>query len=338
MMKLKRLCAVLMCAVLVCGLLPARASARTADGVYLATMNTYYRNPDTGAIDDPGGSANEALGAEMCRGATGKQCLVEVADGEIWITVRLNMQNSCSSVTLSTRTGSNQYAKARARVVSEKQGGDTADYRIKVKSVDQKIKCQMYVDPMGREVVWYMGASGLKEGHGDFKVTIDLSKPEPEKPAPQPEPKPEPKPEKPAPQPEKPQPKPEKPAEKPSKPAEKPAKPEQKPAEKPAKPEQKPAEPAKPAEKPSKPVEKPDASQPDQTVVAPAPDVSGSSSADQSAASGADVSADASVDSSAADSSAQEDREESGFPLGPVLLILGAAAVAAAVVVYKRKK
>ena len=33
MMKLKRLCAMLMCAVLVCGLLPGRASAKVADGV-----------------------------------------------------------------------------------------------------------------------------------------------------------------------------------------------------------------------------------------------------------------------------------------------------------------
>ena len=171
MTKLKRLCAVLMCAVLVCGLLPEKASAKVADGVYLAPMNVYYTNPDTGKIDDAGGSANAALGEGMCRSATGKQCLVEVKDGETWITVRLNEQNSCSSVKLSTRTGSNQYAGVKYKITKEHSGGNTVDYRIKVKSPDQKIKCEMHVDPMGRDVVWYMGAGALTPPEPPIRTT-----------------------------------------------------------------------------------------------------------------------------------------------------------------------
>lgn len=161
---------------LVCGLMvvPA-AAAGTAPGVYTAYMTTDYYNPDTGNVDD-GGTANAALGEGMCRSATDKTALVEVdADGNVWLTVRLLLQSNCSDVKLYTRSGYDSYTQVSYDVISEDAANDSIDYRIPVTQPDQKLKCTMYVSPMGREVLWYLyvDPSTLAAGSGDFVVSID---------------------------------------------------------------------------------------------------------------------------------------------------------------------
>lgn len=170
--------------------LPAKA-AGLEPGVYTGTMVTTYYNPDTGNVDD-GGTANAALGEGMCRSATDEACLVEVdQEGNVWITVRLLLQSNCKNVALYTRTGYDSYSKVSYDIMSEDAGNDSIDYRIKVSDAGVKLKGTMYVTPMGRDVLWYLyvDTSTLKEGSGDFVVSIDTSAPqepatpEPEAPA-----------------------------------------------------------------------------------------------------------------------------------------------------------
>lgn len=170
--------------------LPAKA-AGLEPGVYTGTMVTTYYNPDTGNVDD-GGTANAALGEGMCRSATDEACLVEVdQQGNIWITVRLLLQSNCKDVALYTRTGYDSYSQVSYDIMSEDAGNDSIDYRIKVSDAGVKLKGTMYVTPMGRDVLWYLyvDTSTLKEGSGDFVVSIDTSAPqepatpEPESPA-----------------------------------------------------------------------------------------------------------------------------------------------------------
>ena len=169
---------------------PAKA-AGLEPGVYTGTMVTTYYNPDTGNVDD-GGTANAALGEGMCRSATDEACLVEVdQEGNVWITVRLLLQSNCKNVALYTRTGYDSYSKVSYDIMSEDAGNDSIDYRIKVSDAGVKLKGTMYVTPMGRDVLWYLyvDTSTLKEGSGDFVVSIDTSAPqepatpEPEAPA-----------------------------------------------------------------------------------------------------------------------------------------------------------
>lgn len=159
--------------------LPAKA-AGLEPGVYTGTMVTTYYNPDTGNVDD-GGTANAALGEGMCRSATDEACLVEVdQEGNIWITVRLLLQSNCKNVALYTRTGYDSYSKVSYDIMSEDAGNDSIDYRIKVSDAGVKLKGTMYVTPMGRDVLWYLyvDTSTLKEGSGDFVVSIDTSAPQ----------------------------------------------------------------------------------------------------------------------------------------------------------------
>ena len=176
-MKLKQIGALVSSLALLGGLLTVPAAAASVeDGVYTASMVTSYYNPDTGNVDD-GGTANAALGEGMCRSATDETCLVEVDGDDVWITVRLLLQSNCSDVALYTRSGYDSYTQASYDIMSEDAGNDSIDYRIKVSDIDQKLKCTMYVSPMGRDVLWYLyvDPSTLTEGSGDFVVSIDPS-------------------------------------------------------------------------------------------------------------------------------------------------------------------
>ena len=175
-MKLKKIGVMLLCMAGAMALMCMGASAAVSPGVYTASMVTSYYNLDTGNVDD-GGTANAALGEGMCRSATDKTALVEVdKDGNVWVTVRLLLQSNCSNIQLYKRSGYDSYSAASHEITAEDSGKDSIDYRIKVSEPGQKLKCTMYVSPMGRDVLWYLyvDTSTLKEGSGDFAVSIDL--------------------------------------------------------------------------------------------------------------------------------------------------------------------
>ena len=176
-MKRNRIGALAACLALACSLLTIPAAAKTEPGVYTAGMVTSYYNLDTGNVDD-GGTANAALGEGMCRSATDKTALVEVdGDGNIWVTVRLLLQSNCSNVAFYTRSGYDSYSQVSYDIIAEDAANDSIDYRFPVTEAGQKLKCTMYVSPMGRDVLWYLyvDTSTLTSGSGDFVVSIDTS-------------------------------------------------------------------------------------------------------------------------------------------------------------------
>ena len=176
-MRVKGIGAVLACMVLLCGLTAVSASALEA-GVYTANVTTTYYNPDTGNVDD-GGTANAALGEGMCRSATDTTGLVEVdQDGTVWVTIRLLLQSNCKNVAFYARNGYDSYAKVSYTKTAEDSEKDSIDYRFKVSDPGVKLKGTMYVNPMGRDVLWYLyvDTATLKSGSGDFVVSIDLDK------------------------------------------------------------------------------------------------------------------------------------------------------------------
>ena len=173
-MKIRKISGFFAAVLLLAGAFGVSAAALDT-GVYTGTVTTTYTNPDTGEVDD-GGTANAALGEGMCRSATAETGLVEVdADGNIWLTIRLLLQSNCKDVALYTRTDYNTYTKADCSVTAEDAANDSVDYRFQVTDAGVKLKGTMYVNPMGRDVLWYLyiDTTTLAEGSGDFVVTID---------------------------------------------------------------------------------------------------------------------------------------------------------------------
>lgn len=150
--------------------MPASAASH---GIYTATATAHYRHPTTGVIEDSGGENSAVLGQSMTESATNKKALVEVdARGNTWITVRLNLMDNIQSPKFQVDGRS-----VSASLMQEDYGSNTADFRLKANSEKSIIRCNMYVTPMGREVIFYITVGNLKSGSGDFVTSISMEQP-----------------------------------------------------------------------------------------------------------------------------------------------------------------
>lgn len=182
--KLKRaLCSMVVMLALMAGItsIPAYAAS---PGIYTATATSHYRHPTTGVIEDSGGEGSYVLGQSMTDSALNKAALVEVdSSGATWVTIRLNLMDNIQSPQFQVDGSS-----VSATLMQEDYSNNTADYRMRVNSENSIIRCNMYVIPMGREVIFYITVGGLSAGSGDFVTSITVEEPEP---VVEPEPEPE---------------------------------------------------------------------------------------------------------------------------------------------------
>ena len=182
--KLKRaLCSMVVMLALMAGItsIPVLAAS---NGIYTATATSHYRHPTTGVIEDSGGESSYVLGQSMTDSALNKAALVEVdSSGATWVTIRLNLMDNIQSPQFQVDGSS-----VSATLMQEDYSNNTADYRMRVNSENSIIRCNMYVIPMGREVIFYITVGGLSAGSGDFVTSITVEEPEP---VVEPEPEPE---------------------------------------------------------------------------------------------------------------------------------------------------
>ena len=180
--KLKRaLCSMVVMLALMAGIsaIPAYAAS---PGIYTATATSHYKHPTTGVIEDSGGEGSYVLGQSMTDSALNKAALVEVdSSGATWITIRLNLMDNIQSPAFQVDGSS-----VSATLMQEDYTNNTADYRMRVNSENSIIRCNMYVIPMGRDVIFYITVGNLQSGSGDFITSVKV-----EEPAQEPDPEPE---------------------------------------------------------------------------------------------------------------------------------------------------
>lgn len=173
--KLKRaICSMVVMLALVAGItsIPVLAAS---NGIYTATATSHYKHPTTGVIEDSGGEGSYVLGQSMTDSALNKAALVEVdSSGATWVTIRLNLMDNIQSPQFQVDGSS-----VSATLMQEDYSNNTADYRMRVNSENSIIRCNMYVIPMGREVIFYITVGGLFAGSGDFVTSITVEEPEP---------------------------------------------------------------------------------------------------------------------------------------------------------------
>ena len=174
--KLKRaICSMVVMLALVAGTtsIPVLAAS---NGIYTATATSHYKHPTTGVIEDSGGEGSYVLGQSMTDSALNKAALVEVdSSGATWVTIRLNLMDNIQSPQFQVDGSS-----VSATLMQEDYSNNTADYRMRVNSENSIIRCNMYVIPMGREVIFYITVGNLQSGSGDFVTSITVQEPEPE--------------------------------------------------------------------------------------------------------------------------------------------------------------
>lgn len=161
---------------------PFQALALDA-GAYLVTVTPSYKDPETGKIEDLGN--NEAIGQGMTERLCGSTGLLEVdGSGEMWLTVRYYLSQFVSDVSFEERSGGSYLTRSHTAMqtrkpvegatdIQEKYG--FTDYRFKIESYDSVIRGKAYIEPMGRNVVYFLTASSPSAGSGDFVVTAGTS-------------------------------------------------------------------------------------------------------------------------------------------------------------------
>lgn len=172
--KLKRaICSMVVMLALVAGItsIPVLAAS---NGIYTATATSHYKHPTTGVIEDSGGESSYVLGQSMTDSALNKAALVEVdSSGATWVTIRLNLMDNIQSPQFQVDGSS-----VSATLMQEDYTNNTADFRMQVPSENAIIRCNMYVIPMGRDVIFYITVGNLQSGSGDFVTSVKVEEPE----------------------------------------------------------------------------------------------------------------------------------------------------------------
>ena len=127
-----------------------------SDGAYLVSRSTSYTNPLTGQTED--GGENIALGESMVSNIVESQLLVEQINGKYYITVGLGLASNVSNVRFKVMTSSGSMSSVSAtKTGSSSANGDTVNhYRLQVSSLELYISPIMYVNPMGRDVQFFI--------------------------------------------------------------------------------------------------------------------------------------------------------------------------------------
>ena len=172
--KLKRaLCSMVVMLALMAGITSVPVLA-ASPGIYTATATSHYRHPTTGVIEDSGGESSYVLGQSMTDSALNKAALVEVdSSGATWVTIRLNLMDNIQSPQFQVDGSS-----VSATLMQEDFTNNTTDFRIQVPSENAIIRCNMYVIPMGRDVIFYITVGNLQSGSGDFVTSVKVEEPE----------------------------------------------------------------------------------------------------------------------------------------------------------------
>lgn len=162
-----------------------------SNGIYTATATSHYKHPITGVIEDSGGEGSYVLGQSMTDSALNRAALVEVdPQGNTFVTVRLNLMDNIQNPQFQVDGSRNgNFSAVSATVMQEDFTNNTTDFRMQVPSENAVIRCNMYVVPMGRDVVFYITVGSLQSGSGDFVTSVKVEDvaqdpdPEPEQPA-----------------------------------------------------------------------------------------------------------------------------------------------------------
>lgn len=161
-------CALAIALVVSAGAFVGTAHAATS-AVYTATTVPTYQNPVTGTIEDSAGTSNVALAESMTSGCTYPAALVEKdTAGNTFVTLRFKLADQVGQMQFWADTdGNGSFAETAATQMQTDTANNTADYRFQVPSEASNVRVSMYVNPMGRAVIYFVSLTGLVEGNTD---------------------------------------------------------------------------------------------------------------------------------------------------------------------------
>lgn len=157
---------------------PAVKAYAAAGSVYTCTINRCYAHPVTGVIEDSGGQSSYATGQGMVEGCVYANGILEVTDsGQYYLTIRLSLMDYTSNHSFQVQNvGDSGWTTPSEVGVTQKgsdSNGTTNDICMRVPSENCVVRGSMYVEPMGRNVIFYLYPSNYSEGNNtDMKATM----------------------------------------------------------------------------------------------------------------------------------------------------------------------
>lgn len=156
---------------------PAVKAQAATGSVYTCTINRCYAHPVTGVVEDSGGAGSYATGQGMVEGCVYPTGILEVADdGGYYLTIRMSLMDYTSGHDFQVQNvGDSGWSGTgyEQTGTGSDSNGTTADVVIQVPSENCIVRGTMYVEPMGRNVVFYLYPSDYKEGNStDMKATM----------------------------------------------------------------------------------------------------------------------------------------------------------------------
>lgn len=145
--------------------------------VYTCVIHPCYAHPVTGVIEDSGGEASYATGQGMVEGAVYTTGILELTDsGEYYLTIRMSLMDYTSNHSFWVQNvGDSGWSSPAIGVTGNgtDSNGTTADICMQVPSENCVVRGSMYVEPMGRDVVFYLYPSDYTAGNNtDMNATI----------------------------------------------------------------------------------------------------------------------------------------------------------------------
>ena len=162
--------------------LPVDLSVSAASGtIYTCKLNRHYQHPVSGVIEDSGGKASFATGQGMVEGCTSDFAVMEESDsGNYYLTIRMSLMDFTSGHSFMVQNrGDTEWQETAAGITGtgSDTNGTTNDICIQVPSENAIVRGTMYVEPMGRSVIWYMYASDFTEGNTTDMNTLMVTSP-----------------------------------------------------------------------------------------------------------------------------------------------------------------
>lgn len=150
--------------------IPAVSVHAAGGSVYTCSVTPCYRHPVTGVIEDSGGEASYATGQGMVDGCVYQTGILEVtADGKYYLTIRMSLMDYTSGHSFWVQNVGDSGWSSPSEIGITGNGSDsngtTADICMRVPSENCVVRGSMYVEPMGRDVVFYCYPSDYSEGN-----------------------------------------------------------------------------------------------------------------------------------------------------------------------------
>ena len=157
---------------------PAVKAYAASGTVYSCAINRCYAHPVTGVIEDSGGESSYATGQGMVEGCVYSNGILEVTDdGAYYLTIRMSLMDYTSGHSFQVQNvGDSGWTTPSEMGVTgngSDSNGTTSDICIRVPSENCVVRGEMYVEPMGRTVIFYLYPSDYSEGNStDMSATM----------------------------------------------------------------------------------------------------------------------------------------------------------------------